>query len=98
MLNVLYQRMFSTCAKNSMQKLYLQKFWHTLELANLETLVRPPNKQLDVVHSFSKDIGMDFGLDKCAKCTIKKGKKTKSPDKERGNSSLILKVTPHILI
>ena len=40
------------------------------------------DKQLDVVHSFSKDIGMDFGLDKCAKCTIQKGKKVKSVDKE----------------
>ena len=40
------------------------------------------DKLLEIVHSFSKDIGMEFGLDKCAKCTIKKGKKTKSPDKE----------------
>ena len=29
-----------------------------------------------MVHAFSKDIGMEFGLDKCAKCTIKKGVKT----------------------
>ena len=46
--------------------------------------------QLEVVHSFSKDIGMDFGLDKCAKCTIKKGKKTKSVDKEIEEGKFIL--------
>ena len=32
---------------------------------------------IEVVHTFSRDIGMEFGLDKCAKCTIKKGVKTK---------------------
>ena len=37
---------------------------------------------LGIVHTFSKDIGMDFGLDKCAICVIKKGKKIKSRDKE----------------
>ena len=31
---------------------------------------------IEVVHGFSRDIGMEFGLDKCAKCTIKKGVKT----------------------
>ena len=40
------------------------------------------DKMLDIVHKFSSDIGMDFGLDKCAKCTIKKGKKTEGIDKE----------------
>ena len=34
-------------------------------------------KLIEVVHAFSKDIGMEFGLDKCAKCTIKTGKKIK---------------------
>ena len=32
---------------------------------------------IEVVHAFSKDIGMEFGLEKCAKCTIKKGHKTR---------------------
>ena len=31
---------------------------------------------IEVVHTFSRDIGMEFGLDKCAKCTIKKGIKS----------------------
>jgi len=36
------------------------------------------NKLLNTVHKFSNDIGMNFGLDKCAKCTLKKGKKAES--------------------
>ena len=36
------------------------------------------NKLLNIVHKFSNDIGMNFGLDKCAKCTLKKGKKAVS--------------------
>jgi len=35
---------------------------------NLEKLIKK-------VNTFSNDINMDFGLDKCSKCTIKKGKK-----------------------
>ena len=30
---------------------------------------------INAVYEFSADIGMDFGLDKCSKCTIRKGKK-----------------------
>ena len=44
---------------------------------------------LGIVHTFSKDIGMDFGLDKCAICVIKKGKKIKSPDKEISEGKFI---------
>ena len=32
---------------------------------------------IEVVHAFSRDIGMKFGLDKCAKCTIRKGVKAR---------------------
>ena len=32
-------------------------------------------KLVDEVSKFSKDIKMEFGLDKCSKCTIRKGKK-----------------------
>ena len=32
-------------------------------------------KLMEVVKRFSKDIGMKFGLDKCSKCSIKKGRK-----------------------
>ena len=31
---------------------------------------------LQVVHTFSNDIGMKFGLDKCAKCCLRAGKKS----------------------
>ena len=48
------------------------------------------DKLLEIVHSFSKAIGMEFGLDKCAKCTIKKGKKIKSPDKEIEEGKFII--------
>ena len=37
-------------------------------------------KQLKIVQKFYKSIRMDFGLDKCAKCTIRSGKKTKTED------------------
>ena len=33
------------------------------------------NELVQIVHNFSKDICMEFGLDKCSKCTIRKGKK-----------------------
>ena len=36
------------------------------------------NKLVQIVHKFSRDICMDFGLDKCSKCTLKKGKKVAS--------------------
>ena len=47
------------------------------------------NKLLNVVHKFSNDIGMDFGLDKCAKCTLKKGKKAATENFELENGSSI---------
>ncbi len=36
------------------------------------------NKLVQTVHNFSRDICMEFGLDKCSKCTIKAGKKVKT--------------------
>ena len=47
------------------------------------------NKLLNIVHKFSNDIGMDFGLDKCAKCTLKKGKKAATENFELENGSSI---------
>ena len=47
------------------------------------------DRLLDIVHMFSLDIGMDFGLDKCAKCVIKKGKKSISPGKEISEDKII---------
>ena len=37
-------------------------------------------KLMEVVKRFSKDIGMKFGLDKCSKCSIKKGRKVEGGD------------------
>ena len=47
------------------------------------------NKLLNIVHKFSNDIGMDFGLDKCAKCTLKKGEKAATENFELENGSSI---------
>ena len=47
------------------------------------------NKLVQTVHSFSKDIHMDFGLDKCAKCTIRTGKKVEAADIELDDGSHI---------
>ena len=47
------------------------------------------NKLINIVHKFSRDIGMDFGLDKCAKCTMKKGKKTSSENFQLENGTSI---------
>ena len=37
-------------------------------------------KLMEVVKRFSKDIGMKFGLDKCSKCSINKGRKVEGGD------------------
>ena len=44
---------------------------------------------MQTVHSFSKDIHIDFWLDKCAKCTIRAGKKVEAADIELDDGSHI---------
>ena len=56
------------------------------------------NKLVQTVHSFSKDIHMDFGLDKCAKCTIRTGKKVEAADIELDDGSQIWNKTLHTSI
>jgi hypothetical protein len=46
-------------------------------------------EQLEHVHRFSKDIHMEFGLDKCAKITIKGGKRTKVGEFNMDNDTTI---------
>ena len=46
-------------------------------------------KLLKVVHDYSNDIQMEFGLDKCAKCTIEKGKKVETQDFQLNDGSTI---------
>ena len=36
------------------------------------------NRLIQTVHKFSNDIHMEFGLDKCAKCSIEAGNKVES--------------------
>ena len=47
------------------------------------------NKLIQIVHKFSADIGMDFGLDKCAKCTLKKDKKAATENFQLENGTSI---------
>ena len=46
-------------------------------------------QQLKLVHSFSSNIGMDFGLDKCAKLVIKKGKTVHTEGIQLNESTII---------
>ena len=46
-------------------------------------------KLIGVVHEFSRDIGMEFGLEKCAKCTIKKGEKAEGANIEIAHGQFI---------
>ena len=41
------------------------------------------------VQEFSRDINMEFGLDKCSKCTIKKGKEVATENIQVGAESFI---------
>ena len=47
------------------------------------------HKLVQTVQTFSKDVHMDFGLDKCAKSTIRQGKKVESEDLELNDGSHI---------
>ena len=46
-------------------------------------------KLIQLVHDYSKDTHMEFGLDKCAKCTLKAGKKAESEDLQLNDGSAI---------
>ena len=46
-------------------------------------------KLIESVHQFSSDIHMEFGLDKCAKCTIKQGKKADTDDMQLEEGTVI---------
>ena len=46
-------------------------------------------KLIQVVHDYSNDIHMEFGLDKCTKCSIEKGKKVETQDFQLNDDSTI---------
>ena len=50
---------------------------------------------LQIVHTFSNDIGMKFGLDKCAKCTLRAGKKTHTENMQLDNNTDIRDLEEH---
>ena len=60
-----------------------QKINHLFFMDDLKTYSKDDNQQADlltVVKKFSDDIRMEFGLEKCAKATFKRGKLTKTSD------------------
>ena len=60
-----------------------KKINHIFVMDDLKTYSKDGNQQtglLTVVKKFSDDIRMDFGLEKCAKATFKRGKLTKTSD------------------
>ena len=53
------------------------KISHLFYMDDLKTYAKSDDEQTDLlkaIKSFSDDIGMEFGLDKCAKATFKKGR------------------------
>ena len=60
-----------------------QKINHRFFMDDLKTYSKDDNQQtglLTVVKKFSDDIRMEFGLEKCAKATFKRGKLTETSD------------------
>ncbi|KAF2891214.1 hypothetical protein ILUMI_14959 [Ignelater luminosus] len=50
--------------------------------------VQELKKKMKVIQTYSTDIGMEMGLEKCAKVTFKRGERVKSEDIEVGGSDL----------
>ena len=70
---------YSTSKERSKASKTQQKVSHLLFMDDLKMYADSEDrlgKLIKTVHSFSEDIRMEFGLDKCSKCTIRKGKKT----------------------
>ena len=58
---------------------------HLFFTDDLKTLAKDDDQQtglLPIVKTFSDDVKMEFGLDKCAKATFKRGRLTKTTDLE----------------
>ena len=47
------------------------------------------NQLVEAVRKFSRDINMEFGLDKCSKCTIRKGKKAAAENIQLEDGNII---------
>ena len=69
-----------------------KKINHLLFMDDLKLYAKSDQKLsqlIQTVHNFSRDINMEFGLDKCNKCTIKKGKKVASNNIELDNQNTV---------
>ena len=65
---------------------------HLFYMDDLKTYAKDDNQQaglLTIVKTFSDDINMDFGLDKCAKATFKRGKLVKCDNIELDRNTVI---------
>ena len=65
---------------------------HLFYMDDLKTYAKDDNQQaglLNIVKTFSDDINMEFGLDKCAKATFKRGKLIKTDNIELGKNTII---------
>ena len=68
------------------------KLNHLFYMDDLKTYAKDDNEQkglLTIVKTFSDDIKMEFGLDKCAKATFKRGKLTNTTDLELDVNTVI---------
>ena len=66
-------------------EIYGQKVTHLFYMDDLKTYARDDEHQtglLKIVKTFSDDIQMEFGLDKCAKATFKRGRLTETTNIE----------------
>ena len=74
-----------------------ERFYHLLYMDDLK-LYAKNDKQLErlltIVKKFSDNIQMQFGLDKCAKASFKKGKLTKTTHIEQDDKSIIQELDP----
>ena len=78
---------FSNLMNNSTHRYKSQKgkMNHLFYMDGLKTFAKDENQLVGlptIVKTFSDDIKMEFGLDKCAKATFKRGRLTKTTDLE----------------
>ena len=69
-----------------------KKINHLLFMDDLKIYAESDEKLsqlIEAVREFSRDINMEFGLDKCSKCTIRKGKKIAAENIELENGDCI---------
>ncbi|KAF7218105.1 putative LOC107393841-like protein [Nothobranchius furzeri] len=92
-----HQTPLSTMLNNSEHGYEVQgkKINHLFYMDDLKTYAKNDNQQeglLQIVKLFSDDICMQFGLDKCAKATFKKGKLTSTSNIQLDQETVIMEL------